>query len=52
MRWFDEKRIDDGAFTASTLPQALDAYVRYLDNVLAFVLSRSRAIAAATDMVC
>lgn len=52
VRWFDEKRIGDWAFTASPLPKTLDAYVRYLDNVLAFVVSRSRAIAAATDMVC
>ncbi len=51
VRWFDEQDVDDWAFTASPLPKTLDAYVRYLDNVLAFVHSRNGAIAAAAGSI-
>jgi hypothetical protein len=51
VRWFDEHDAGDRAFLASPLPKTLDAYVRFLDNVLAFVESRNGAIAAAAGLI-
>jgi len=47
VRWFDEHDVGDRAFLVSPLPKTLKAYVRYLDNVLAFVENRDGVIAAA-----
>jgi len=51
VRWFDEHDAGDRVFTTSPLPKTLDEYVRYLDNVLAFVETRNGAIASATGLI-
>jgi len=51
VRWFDEHDAGDRAFVAWPLPKTLDAYVRYLENVLAFVESRNGAIASAAGLI-
>lgn len=48
VRWFDHQDVREWAFNGSPLPQTVDAYVGYLDSVLAFVEGRNLAIAAAT----
>jgi hypothetical protein len=47
IRWFDDFDGDERTFVESPLPKSQTAYVRYLDNVLNFVDSRNRTIAAA-----
>lgn len=41
VQWFDDDACSEWTFTAPKMPRTLDAYIRYLDNVLAFVSSRS-----------
>jgi hypothetical protein len=47
IRWFDDFVGNEWNFAESPLPKSSADYVRFLDNVLSFVDSRSKAIAAA-----
>jgi hypothetical protein len=47
IRWFDDAGVDEWVFADSPLPKSPDAYISYLDNVLRFVGSRSKIMAAA-----
>lgn len=47
IRWFDDFEGDSWDFVYSPLPQSIDAYTRYLDNVLRFVNDRNLTITKA-----
>lgn len=47
VRWLDGADSGERAFTYSPLPKTIDAYIRYLEALLAFVNSRNEAIASA-----
>jgi hypothetical protein len=48
--WFDEAKGDQWNFDDDPLPSTPQAYIRYLDNVFAFVTKRSHVIAHALNV--